>query len=247
MLAHYQGNLVELSRRQPDLLRDAKESDDLFATLNYGTQVMAHLQLAGDQPSESLRRLEEDNFRLSDRGFFIQHHNFVLAKTYTLLYQDRAAEALATIDGQWGNHRREFLSQIQKVRIDHRQVMVRALIAAAAQGQNRERNLSRARRLIGSLRSERAGGATALATAFQAACDHLANKQQQACETLNRASHLLKHADMRLFAVAAGHHLTELTGEDNEQLESRWHALGVANSVRMASMLLPGFSQASGR
>ncbi len=237
----YSGNLVELSRRQPELLRVAKDSNDLFATLNFSTQVMAYLQLAGDQPEESLRRLEEDKARLSDRGFFIQHHNYVLAKTYTLLYQGQGEQALATIDGQWSNYRHEFLSQIQQVRIDHRQVLTRALIAAAATGKNHEANLSRARRIISSLRRERAVWAMALAEGFDAACDHLAGKSETATEKLGRAVDLLTRAEMRLYATAARHQLAELTGEHQLLVQQRWVELGVAQGHRMARMLMPGF------
>jgi len=240
----YQGNLVELSRRQPELLRVAKESDDLFATLNFGTQVMAHLQLAGDQPEESLRRLQEDKARLSDRGFFIQHHNYVLARTYSLLYLGRSKEALEAIDGQWQHYRHEFLSQIQQVRIDHRQVAVRALIAAAAASEaiDRQALLIRARRLIALLRREAAPWATALAEAFDAACDHLDGKQTTSQEKLRRSVDLFAAAGMNLFTVAARHHLASLVGGDMSQIEATWRNSGVANCDRMANMLLPGFS-----
>jgi serine/threonine protein kinase/tetratricopeptide (TPR) repeat protein len=237
----YQGNLVEVSRRQPELLRVAKESDDLFATLNFGTQVMAHLQLAGDQPSESLRRLEEDRSRLSDRGFFIQHHNYVLAKTFTLIYQHRGPEALATIDGQWQHYRHEFLSYIQQVRIDHQQVRVRALIAAAAQGHDRDACLRRARQLIGSLRRERAAWATALAEAFHAACDQLEGRHDEARQGLYRAKQLLDRAGMRLFATAAQQHLARRDDAGLAVVDSTWRTLGVACGERMTQMMIPGF------
>lgn len=237
----YQGDLVELSRRQPELLRAAKESDDLFATLNFGTQVMAHLQLAGDQPAESLRRLEEDKARLSDRGFFIQHHNYILAKSYTLLYQGRAADALETIDGQWRHYRQEFLSHIQQVRIDHQQVLVRALIASAHQGYRRDECLKRASRLIASLRREQAAWSTALAEVFQAACDFERGQLPEALDGLRRGSDLLERAGMRLFATAARQRLADQQAESPGQMDSRWAAMGVACGGRMTSMLVPGF------
>lgn len=242
----YQGNLIELSRRQPELLRKAIESEDLFATLNFGTQVMAHLQLANDQPEESLRRLEQDQQRLSDSGFFIQHHNYVLAKTFTLLFKGQAAEALATIDGQWKNYRREFLSYIQQVRIDHRQVLTRALIAAAAAGVQRTENLVRARRLIVALRRERAGWATALATAFDVCCDQVENqarsRRTDVAHQLSEAATLLFRADMHLFAAAAMHHLDSMDSVRPERSVD-WTTHGVANGERMANMMLPGFAK----
>jgi serine/threonine protein kinase/tetratricopeptide (TPR) repeat protein len=242
----YQGNLIELSRRQPDLLKIAQASGDLFATLNFGTQVMAHLQLAGDQPEESLRRLEEDKARLSDRGFFIQHHNYLLAKTYTLLYQGRGCDALKVVDGQWQNYRRELLSQIQQVRIDHRQVLVRALIAAAGEGYQVARCLARARKLIKALRRERSGWGTALSTVFEAACERLDSPSNFDDHRLTEAIRLLEKVDMRLFAAAAAHHRAVITGTRVAEPHLKWSSVGVACGSRMARMLIPGMPEAQG-
>jgi hypothetical protein len=239
----YQGNLVELSQRQPELLRVAKESDDLFATLNFGTQVMAHLQLASDRPEESLRRLTEDKTRLSDRGFFIQHHNYVLAKTYTLLYQGDVEQALSTIDGQWRNYRQEFLSQIQQVRIDHRQVLIRALITAAESGYDSVANIARAKHLVRSLRNERVAWGTALAETFHASYTYIEGRKEEAIEQLSIACGLLDRADMRLFATAARHQLARFESGEEQLVQERWKSLGVGKGERMAQMLVPGFME----
>ncbi len=237
----YQGNLIELRRRQPELMRAAQESDDLYAMLNYGTQVMAHLELARDCPQESIRRLSEDHGRLSDGGFFIQHHNYVLAKTYTLLYQNCASEAMTTIEGQWKNYKREFLSQVQQVRIDHRQVAIRTLIAVAETSNHRVELLARARREIALLRQEKAPWATAIAMAVDAACDHVAGDLRPSMEKLRFAVTLLKRCNMHLFETAAMHHLATITGADRSESECRWNAQQVVRGDRMAAMLIPGF------
>jgi len=237
----YQGNLLELSHRQPELVRAAKEADDLFATLNFGTQVMAHLQLAGDQPEESLRRLREDEDHLSDRGFYIQHHNFILAKTYTLLYQNRVAEAMSTIDGTWRNYQREYLSQIQQVRIDHRQVATRVLLAAASEHLDSDNMLKRATKQIVSLRAENVRWASALAEVFDAACHRIEGNKTIAESKLVSAIKMLDAAGMVLFATAARRHLASLTGQALSDETKPWSELGVANGERMARMLVPGF------
>jgi eukaryotic-like serine/threonine-protein kinase len=241
----YQGNLIELSRRQPTLLRNAIESDDLFATLNFGTQVMAHLQLANANPEESLRRLEQDKTRLSDRGFFVQHHNYVLARTCTLLFQNRTADALETIEGQWKNYRQEFLSHIQQVRVDHRQVLARTLIAHASGSKKPAKYLQQARRLIISLKRERAAWALALATAFEAGCDSVEQKNVDLVTKLNDAAQRLARADMHLFASAARHHIAALQSQQappepvGDPVD--WKAMGVVDGNSLANMLLPGF------
>jgi eukaryotic-like serine/threonine-protein kinase len=250
----YQGNLIELSRRQPELLRWAKESDDLFATLNFGTQVMAHLQLAENKPEESLRRLAEDKSRLSNRGFFIQHHNYVLAQTYSLLYLGDYSGALQAIDGQWKQYRREFLSQIQQVRIDHRQVLIRAILANAAYDATvRAERLSEAKQLIQSLRRERVEWAGALADALDASWFCIAGHSKQAAVMLATAHRSLEKVGMRLFATAALHHLdrgTErseqthgMNGISTNDMTEQWRAMGIVAGDRFANMLIPGFGK----
>lgn len=242
----YQGNLVELGKRQPELLVAAIEANDLFATLNFGTQVMAHLQLASDHPEESLRRLEQDKQRLSKRGFFVQHHNYVLASTYTYLYQGQPESALKAMEGQWRNYQKAFLSQIQQVRIDHHQVLIRALIAAAAEGIDRGRNLKRAGRLIRSLYRERVGWGTALATAFEAASHFVMGRRAEAATGLEKSSSLFQRQSMRLFEAAARHHLGTMMGSvetagSESAAQPDWSSLGVTDGDKLAATLLPGF------
>ncbi len=234
----YQGNLVELARRQPELMREAEETNDLFATLNFGTQVMAHLQLAAGQPEESLRRLERDRQRLSNRGFFVQHHNYWLASTYTLLYLGRGHEALRCIEGQWRNYRSAFLSQVQQIRVDHFQVYARAILAAAAEAppssSERRELLTRARAAIRRLKAERVGWSTALALALEASLAQLSGSAEEAATKLREAEISLAAADMRLFAAAAKVHLNST--------DDAFSVLGATAPREMAAMLIPGFS-----
>ena len=65
----YMGRMDLLAQRQPILSRMAEEADDLFATLNFGTQIRTYLLLGADQPDEARRRLEMDARRLSDSDF----------------------------------------------------------------------------------------------------------------------------------------------------------------------------------
>ncbi len=245
----YQGNFVELARRQPELMRIAQETNDLFATLNFGTQVMTNLQLAADNPSEALRRLEEDRSRLSDRGFFVQHHNQLLASVCTRLYQRRGLESLRLLDGQWSHYRRAFLSQVQQIRIDHFQVAARAHLAAAGElsvtdPSKSKAILARASKITSRLHREKVDWSVALATAFDAAISQLQGEQSTAKDQLQSALEKLRKVDMRLFAAAAEHHLANRDVSESTQtsVAERWGSLGIANPTAMANMLIPGFT-----
>ncbi len=243
----YQGDLVELSRRQPTLLRTAKETNDHFAMLNFSTQVMTHLLTAADRPDEAVQRLAQDRQLLSDRGFFVQHHNQVLASTYLQIYMNDAAAAFAQIDGVWKRYRSGLLSQVQQVRIDHFQVLTRAaLAAAAADSKARPQMLKIAINGIRRLRKERAPWASALALAFEASSLHQSGDTAGAIRTLENAERALEKVHMKLFANAARHHHARLSEFDDDvrlgMIAAQWQGMGVVVPARMANMLIPGFS-----
>ncbi len=189
----YQGNLRELARRQPDLLRTAEETEDHFAVLNFRTQVMTHLLIAADRPQAALTSLNKDLQLLSNRGFFVQHHNHMLARTYLRLYLGEGQAAFAEIDGTWQKYRAAWLSQVQQVRIDHFQVRTRAALAAAASSPNdRRAMLQAASEGIRRLQRERTPWASALATAFRAARAQLTGDSRTARDLLVEAENASK-------------------------------------------------------
>ena len=241
----YQGDLVELSRRQPKLVRIARETNDHFAMLNFSTQVMTHLLTAADRPEKAAKRLEQDRQLLSDRGFFVQHHNHVLASTYLHIYLDNGTAAFAQIDGAWKRYRAAFLSQVQQVRIDHFQVFTRAaLAAAAAEPADRQRMLKIAAGGIRRLQKEKAPWASALALALDAAWLHQSGHTRRAMDVLQEAERCLEKVHMRLFAAAARHHHARLS-HDNDgvrlgMIAGQWQNMNVAAPDRMANMLIPG-------
>ncbi len=235
----YQGNLIELARRQPELIRWAEETNDLFASLNFGTQVMTNLMLASDDPQEALRRLDQDWQRLPTSGFYVQHHNHLLATTAILLYQGQGVEAWNNMKNRWASYRSAFLSQVQQVRIDYLQLRCRAALGAAAAAEDRDEYLREAAKLISRLRSENVAWSTALATGFDAALSHLRGRAAEASEKLTLASQLLDKVDMRLFAASVRYHLGTLNGLSTDQCESHLKNLGVANAPCMARCFIP--------
>ena len=76
----YAGEYAELARRQPRLLREATERDDLYGRLNYSSTIMLAVELAADRPLEARRRLDEDDRLLTPGRFDVQHHNAAQAR-----------------------------------------------------------------------------------------------------------------------------------------------------------------------
>ncbi len=242
----YQGNLAEIARRQPELLRIAKETNDLSASLNYGTQVMTHLQLAIGRPDEARARLKEDQSRLSSYGFFVQHHNFLLANVFVDLYDGNGDQAIEGLRGEWRNYQKSFLSRVQQIRIDYLQFHCRAALAAAASNYQKKKSLETAKQTIDKLKRERIGYAIALAEAFQSSWLHQQGDANAASLHLEKAIVLLSKAQMVLFCNACRqvlvHRFDEKSPTSRIPTLATWETLGVLKQPeRMANALLPGF------
>lgn len=241
----YQGNLTELARRQPELLRLARESNDLFASLNYGTQVMTHLLLANGQPMEARSRLKEDHERLSQHGFFVQHHNHLLANVFIDVYESNGQQAMSRLRGQWKNYKASFLSRVQQIRVDYLQIHCRALLAAVAEGYNKPTSLDEATKYIRKLKHEKVPYAVAMASAFEASLNWQQGATKVAQRKFEEAIVLLDNSQLFLFSATCRMLLAECKGEVNsdqaKEFESRFTELGVvALSRQMANSLVPG-------
>ena len=239
----YRGEVAEMRRRQPKLLRVATENNDLFAVLNFGTIVMAHLRLADDQTAEAQRQLEEDRSRLSKLGFFVQHHNWLLAKTFVELYAGNPLIAWNVIADAWPKYRISMLGLVQQVRVDFLQTQGRAAVAAAAAapGGDRPSFVRRARSIIRKLNRERSAWADGTARALEAGLHALSGDAHSAASCLEDAAERFRRTDMLLFSAAARRQMGELRDRADivNQADALMANLGIVNGSRMAATLIP--------
>src|SRR5262249_37796254 len=84
---HHMGGFGQLARRGATLLREADDHGDLFAATNFRTYIMVFVRLASDDPQGARAELAEAMGRWSQQGFHVQHHNALLARVYTDLYE----------------------------------------------------------------------------------------------------------------------------------------------------------------
>ena len=76
----HMGEIAELSRRSSVLVKEARARGDLYAEMNMGTDLMAFILLAADDPKgaeNGLRQIMESSLQ---RGFHIQHHNILMGQ-----------------------------------------------------------------------------------------------------------------------------------------------------------------------
>jgi len=240
----YMGDIPGLAERQPGLHRQAQADNDRFGELNFGSIVMTYVKLAADEPAEVRRRLTAEQALLSPAGFFVQHHNHLLAWTFLELYDGDADAAWQRIADGWRSYSQAFLNQVEQVRIDFRQVQGRAAVARAAKS-GTVADQRAAQRIIRQLRRERVPWAAAMADLLAAGLATIDQDRHAAAGAFERAAAALDRVDMQLFAAAARMHVGRLAGGDRQDacaaagLEAM-RRLGIREPARMARAAAPG-------
>jgi hypothetical protein len=235
----FMGEVAEIARRLPGLIKEAKERDDLYGVTNLCLGMRTFVHLAADEPETARRELAEAMDRWSHHGFHVQHQNRLYDESQIDLYQGDAAAAWRRITETWPLLGRSHHLRVQQVRIY--QVHLRGRAALAAGG---DPTLVRsARRDARALWHERAPWAQALARLLEAGVA-ARRGDGQAAGLLRDAAERCDAAKMRLYAAAARRRLGELTGgEEGRALVAeadKWMAgQGVANPVRMTALLVP--------
>ncbi len=244
----YIGDIKELAARQPSLLRQAQERNDLFALLNFGTTITAIVQLGADQPGWLRGELDEQQQRLSKSGFFVQHHHWLMARTFLELYEQNGRSAWNTIADAWKSYRPSFLGRVQLVQIEFLQLHGRAAVAAAAQGFETGKMLRTADKIAGRLLSKRVPWGQAMANAIRAGVAMMRHNRAEAIECLRRALDLYRITHMHLYAAAAEVQLGRLLQNDEgkhfvNEGTAALQRLGVVDPDRMTNAVVVGMSE----
>jgi hypothetical protein len=181
------GQIAELTRRQSLLFREAQERGDLYAMMNLGTYIMAIARVGQDSPAEGRQELLEITSRWSQRGFHVQHHNVLLARSMIDLYEGQGQAAWDYISERWSFYRTSLLRMVQQVRIDVVQLRARAALAVAAISTDPEPFLQIAERQARRLEREKALWAVGHVYFIQAAISAARGRDDRAAELLTRA------------------------------------------------------------
>jgi tetratricopeptide (TPR) repeat protein len=241
----YLGEMVEVSRRVPQLLSAALEQGNLFAATDLRTRLNA-IWLAGDDPDRARDEVIAAMTTWPRKGFHLQHYSSLVALAQIELYTGDYEVAWKHIEAQWRPLEKSMLLRIQGLRIDAMQLRARLALASAF-GKERERRLKMAEGLADKIEHENMGYANPLATLIRAG---LAKQQGDLAHALILTEKALKEfeaADMRLYAVAARRRLGEMLGGDRglqlvAQTEEWMTKQQIKNPARMINLLAPGFS-----
>jgi tetratricopeptide (TPR) repeat protein len=242
----YLGELSELARRLPGLLKEARERDALYVETNLRTRMAYVTSLAADDPDQAARDVRRGMERWSQRGFHLQHYYELVANTEIALYTGRGGEALDGVNQCWKDLRRSFLLGVQPVRVEALFLRARAALAAAIDpgtpNRRRASLVAGARLDAGRLARERAAWAIALSELVLSGVATLQDRNGEAAACLRRAERLFGEGDMQLHVAVARRRLGEL-GECDAAVVAEaddWlRQQGIRNGAQFVAMLAP--------
>lgn len=238
----YVGNLHELSRRVPELLRDAEARDDLYAATSFRSWRCSWAWLGPDQPDTARQQVGIAEQQWAQDGYHLQHWYATLAYGEIDLYTGAPELAWKRLNAEW--RALFFLRMIQHTRCEALYLRARLALALASQRDD-PKLLARARRDARSLVREGVGWALAFGRLIEASCLAF-SAPVKAAAALREVEGMFDALDMTIFALACRSRRAQLTLSDEgttlqEEANEGLRSLGVANPAAFVRMLAPGF------
>lgn len=240
----YLGELNELRRRVPALLREAEDRGDLFFLTNLRVGDSSLVWLADNQPTESRRLIAETMGRWSHRSFHIQHSYEASSLCQIDLYEGNPLAAYRRASETWPKLRRALQTRIQLSRIKLFFARGRAAVAAARDApEGREAMLASATADARRLERE-APWSRGLASIVHAGIADQRGALDECVRHLTRAETELTDADLSMHAAAARIVLgTVLGGDRGTEIKaggSAWmESSGVIDPTAITRMIVP--------
>jgi eukaryotic-like serine/threonine-protein kinase len=243
---YFLGNTAELIKRQPDLLSEARQRNDLLAEASLTNLSGTLMWLARNRPQEARERLLTAMRPWEDLGFRVQHFTSLASHAQIDLYGGDYRTALRRLASEWRRLKRSLLLQIEAIRIFMVHLRGSCAVAAARAGEETGRNLRLARRCSHQLRREQADWGVALGRLIGAALADLEGNRQDAIALVGIAASHLEDAGMKLYAAAARHRQGELLGGDAGRAfvakSEAWMAEEqICDAAAMLGLYVPGF------
>jgi hypothetical protein len=241
---YYLGDLVELGRRVPRRLQEAKDHDDHYAVAD-ALGVPNILWLVRDDVGGARGALADIRQPKGADQLDWPDWLRLFSETQADLYAGQPLRALERIEAGLRGFAGATIMWVQSTRIEAAHLHARCALAAASQATNGRAVLATARRSARRLRHERVAWADAFADLVAAgAADH--SEHPAAVDLTARALERLESCGFMLYAAAARRRFGALVGGTTGQqaiaaADSWMNAQGVVSPVRMTSMLAPGF------
>jgi hypothetical protein len=240
---YWLGEVLEMNRRLPLLLLDARKRGNRYALTNVG--VFAEPILASDIPEMAEEQLRECMDEWSRSGVYLQHFYELVAQTQIDLYRGRALDAWNNVNQAWNGIARSLLMRVQNIRITLHDIRARCALAAVESVSDRRQLLQAASRHARRLERERMAWAGALATLIRGEIALLHEDELTAARLLREGIARFDAVGMMLYAAATRRRFGQLLGGDEGSeliaAADSWMAgQKIKNPARMAAMFSPG-------
>ena len=244
------GEMVEVSRRVPQLLSAALEQGNLFAATDLRTR-MNPIWLAADDPDRARDEVIAALTTWPRKGFHLQHYSSLVALAQIELYTGDYEVAWKHIEGQVRPLEKSMLLRIQGLRIEAMYLRARLALASAT-GSERERRLRVAESLAKSIARENMPWSNPLANLINAGLAKRRGDDSQAAALVSQAVEGFEASDMKLYAATARRRLGETLGGDGgheliKQADDWMSKQEIKNPAKVANLMAPGFSEPPAR
>jgi serine/threonine protein kinase/tetratricopeptide (TPR) repeat protein len=240
------GEMVEISRRVPQLLAAALEQGNLFAATDLRTR-MNPIWLAADDPDRARDEVISALTTWPRKGFHLQHYSSLVALAQIELYTGDYEVAWQHVEGQIKPLEKSMLLRIQGLRIEAKYLRARLALASAI-GSKRERRLRIAEGLAHSIEKEQMVWSNPLALLIYAGLARRRGDDARAVVLISQAIEGLDASDMALYAAVARRKLGEVMGGDQgreliTQADDWMSQQQIRNPAAVANLMAPGFSE----
>ncbi|MCI0390108.1 MAG: protein kinase [Acidobacteria bacterium] len=243
------GELGELGRRLPNLLKNADERGDRYESTDLRIRISHAGLLAADDPGKARQEVRQALKQWSPTKFYLQHWWGLIAEVEICLYSGRSREAWDTITGRWRAIRMSFLMRVQYILIESLHHRAQCAVAMAADDNlkvaARTRLLRSAERDARRIEGERMPWGDALAQLVRAGIAATRGNVEQAVARLSSAEAAFDAAGMALFAAASRRRYGALVGGDEGHAliataDAWMMSQQIKNPRKMTEMLAPG-------
>jgi eukaryotic-like serine/threonine-protein kinase len=244
----FRGELAEMIRRFPILVKEAHERGDRLAEANYTTFGGPFVWLAADDPEGAREALTSVMGAWSRQDFHVQHFTTLTASAQIELYRGDGRAAWQHIVEQWPAMASSALLHVECVRIFMVHLRARCALAAATAAADPEAMLRVARKDARTIEREKPSWCRCLPLMLRAALVFREGNSTQAAFLLGAAAQSAEAADMMLFAAAARWRQGLLVGGAAGaawvgQADAFMATQKVQNPARMADLFVPGFPE----
>lgn len=255
MILWFQGDLLEMQKRIPKLLDDARDRNDLylFSTIHL---LWAEMSMIRDDVAEASERFQQglserdpnDPSKKSRSTYeFLNANVFsLLCSSHLEIYKGNGVGAWLHINEHWPFLERSLHLRMKITKITYYHLRGRCALAAAMDTSNPETYLKLAEKDARRVSKEKDPWAIALATLLRGSISHLKGHREESVALFKTAAEALEENDMTLYAAAArrrqGEAMQNLEGDAIFKKAEAWmRHQNIENPARMSHMLAPCF------